>query len=167
MLQESIVLGDGGSRHTDTLRALIDAGANVNLPDRNGTTPLSLARSRGYKDMVGMLERAGGRSSARGTVHDSARETYCSTPSSRLTALPLVCEPLRRRRMQAPETTNDWHSLARGLLSHPSQPSGEACAATVVRLVILAAMFRGRSSAPFFYVGAVGTRAGGGAASLR
>jgi hypothetical protein len=32
-LIESIVLGDGGPRHTETLRALVEAGANVNLPD--------------------------------------------------------------------------------------------------------------------------------------
>ena len=48
-LIESIVLGDGGPRHTATLAALIDAGANVNLADRSGATPLQLARGRGYK----------------------------------------------------------------------------------------------------------------------
>jgi hypothetical protein len=53
---ESIVLGDGGPRHTETLRALVEAGANVNLPDRQGQTPLSLARSRGYNAMVSILE---------------------------------------------------------------------------------------------------------------
>jgi ankyrin repeat protein len=57
-LIESIVLGDGGLRHTDTLRELVNAGANVNLADRNGQTPLSLARSRGYKEMVSILKRA-------------------------------------------------------------------------------------------------------------
>ena len=58
-LIESIVLGDGGPRHTDTLRALVEAGANVNLADRNEQTPLSIARSRGYKEMVLILQRAG------------------------------------------------------------------------------------------------------------
>lgn len=53
---ESIVLGDGGPRHTETLRALVEAGANVNLPDRQGQTPLSLARSRGYNAMAAILE---------------------------------------------------------------------------------------------------------------
>ena len=56
-LIESIVLGDGGPRHTDTLRALVEAGANVKLADRNGQTPLSLARSRGYQEMVSILQR--------------------------------------------------------------------------------------------------------------
>jgi len=58
-LIESIVLGDGGRNHTDTLRALVEAGANLNLADRNGTTPLGLARSRGYAEMVRILAEAG------------------------------------------------------------------------------------------------------------
>jgi len=60
-LIESIVLGDGGARHADTLNALVAAGANVNLADRNQQTPLTLARRRGYTEMVRMLERAGAR----------------------------------------------------------------------------------------------------------
>ena len=56
---EAIVLGDGGTRHTDTLKALIDAGANLALPDRNGQSPLRLARSRGFTSMVQLLQRAG------------------------------------------------------------------------------------------------------------
>jgi len=60
-LIESIVLGDGGPRHTATLKALIEAGANVNLADRNGQTPLALARGRGYGVMVKLLQQAGAR----------------------------------------------------------------------------------------------------------
>jgi len=60
-LIESIVLGDGGTRHTDTLKALVDAGANVNLPDRSGRSPLALARSRGYGEMARLLLAAGAR----------------------------------------------------------------------------------------------------------
>jgi len=58
-LIESIVLGDGGRNHTDTLRALVEAGADVNIPDGNGATPLTLARGRGYRDMVAILEKVG------------------------------------------------------------------------------------------------------------
>jgi len=60
-LIEAIVLGDGGRRHQDTLRALIAAGANLQLADRQGRTPLTLARGRGYGAMVRMLEQAGAR----------------------------------------------------------------------------------------------------------
>ncbi|SCX65146.1 ankyrin repeat domain-containing protein [Variovorax sp. EL159] len=55
---ESIVLGDGGPRHQRTLAALIDAGANLKLVDRQGNTPLQLARARGYTAMVRQLEAA-------------------------------------------------------------------------------------------------------------
>jgi ankyrin repeat protein len=57
-LIESIVLGDGGKRHIATLKALVDAGANVNLPDRSGETPLALAKKRGFSEMAKILESA-------------------------------------------------------------------------------------------------------------
>lgn len=53
---ESIVLGDGGPRHAETLRALVEAGADVTIADRDGQTPLSLARLRGYDQMASILE---------------------------------------------------------------------------------------------------------------
>jgi ankyrin repeat protein len=55
---ESIVLGDGGVRHQQTLSALVDAGANLGFADREGRTPMTLARMRGYTEMVKVLERA-------------------------------------------------------------------------------------------------------------
>ena len=58
---ESIVLGNGGPRHQRTLQALIAAGADLQAADRQGQSPLQLARSRGYKEMTAMLEKAGAR----------------------------------------------------------------------------------------------------------
>ena len=60
-LIESIVLGNGGRRHVETLRALINAGASTKLTDRQGATPLAMAKSRGYGEMVKLLEAAGAR----------------------------------------------------------------------------------------------------------
>lgn len=54
---ESIVLGNGGTRHQATLRALVEAGANLQLTDRHGKTPMDLARSYGYAEMVRLLEK--------------------------------------------------------------------------------------------------------------
>ena len=60
-LIESIVLGDGGARHTATLDALVEAGANVNIADRQGLSPLHLAEGRGYRGMAEILKAAGAR----------------------------------------------------------------------------------------------------------
>ena len=56
-LIESIVLGNGGPRHQATLKALVQAGASKALTDRQGSTPVQLARQRGYDAMVQMLSR--------------------------------------------------------------------------------------------------------------
>jgi ankyrin repeat protein len=58
-LIESIVLGDGGPRHQRTLVALVDAGANLQLADRQGNTPLQLAKARRYEAMVEKLKASG------------------------------------------------------------------------------------------------------------
>ncbi len=58
---EAVVLGDGGPRHQATLKALIDAGANMRIGDRDGVTPLEHAKRRGYRAMVDMLENSGTR----------------------------------------------------------------------------------------------------------
>ncbi len=60
-LLEAVILGDGGRRHLETVRALVEAGANVNLPDRQGLTPLAHAGQRHYPEMVTILTTAGGR----------------------------------------------------------------------------------------------------------
>ncbi|RYF70916.1 MAG: ankyrin repeat domain-containing protein [Comamonadaceae bacterium] len=60
-LIESIVLGNGGTRHQATLQALLRAGASPTLTDRQGNAPLQLARQRGFSEMVRMLEEAGAR----------------------------------------------------------------------------------------------------------
>lgn len=58
-LIESIVLGDGGPRHVATLRALVEAGADVNVADGRGVSPLALAQQRGYTEMVEILKAHG------------------------------------------------------------------------------------------------------------
>jgi len=60
-LIEAILLGDGGPRHQACVRALLDAGAATRLTDREGRSPLQLARDRGYAQMSKMLEAAGTR----------------------------------------------------------------------------------------------------------
>ena len=54
-LIEAVVLGQGGPRHLATVKALVEAGANTRLTDREGRTALALAQTRGYADMVKLL----------------------------------------------------------------------------------------------------------------
>lgn len=58
-LIEAIVLGDGGARHQATVEVLIKGGANLNLADGNGKSPLALARQKGYVLIAQLLETAG------------------------------------------------------------------------------------------------------------
>jgi hypothetical protein len=60
-LLEAVILGDGGPVHTEIVRLLVAGGANVNIADREGVTPLAHARGRGFRAMAEVLERAGGR----------------------------------------------------------------------------------------------------------
>ena len=60
-LLEAIILGGGDDAHVEVVRRLVAAGADVNLPDQAGTTPLRHAAQRGYLDMVEILQAAGAR----------------------------------------------------------------------------------------------------------
>ena len=60
-LMEAIVLGSGGTNHTETVRALVEANCDVNVADRQSITPLQHARRRGYVEMARILENAGAR----------------------------------------------------------------------------------------------------------
>ena len=55
------MLSDGGPRHQQIVQLLVDHGADVNLPDRDGVTPLAHARRSGFTAIVAILEGAGAR----------------------------------------------------------------------------------------------------------
>jgi ankyrin repeat protein len=60
-LLEAIILGDGSERYQEVVRLLVDAGADVNLADAGGVTPLQHARSRAYTAIQNILVQAGAR----------------------------------------------------------------------------------------------------------
>ena len=60
-LLEAIILGDGGPALTEIVRLLVRRGANVNLADRESTTPLAHATRRGYREIAAILTSAGTR----------------------------------------------------------------------------------------------------------
>ena len=60
-LMEAVILGDGGPRHQQIVQMLLARGAQVNLADREGVTPLQHAVQRGQPEVAALLRAAGGR----------------------------------------------------------------------------------------------------------
>lgn len=58
-LLEAIILNDGSEKQQQTIRLLIEHGADVNLADKDGVTPLEHAREKGYKEIEEILLEAG------------------------------------------------------------------------------------------------------------
>ena len=60
-LLEAVILGDGGPRHVEIVRLLLERRASPNIADREGVSPLAHARQRGYADIARLIAGAGGR----------------------------------------------------------------------------------------------------------
>ena len=58
-LLEAIILGKGGKEHTEITDMLLKHGADPNIADRNGVTPLMHARERKYNEIEKLLIKAG------------------------------------------------------------------------------------------------------------
>jgi ankyrin repeat protein len=54
-LLEAVILGEGGRPHVRTVRLLVDAGADVDIPDESGTTALAHARRQGFEQIERIL----------------------------------------------------------------------------------------------------------------
>jgi uncharacterized protein len=54
-LLEAIILSDGGERHQQIVQLLVEHGANLNIPDKNGITPLEHAQARGFTQIEQIL----------------------------------------------------------------------------------------------------------------
>lgn len=60
-LLEAVILGSGGEVHTEIVKKLIAAGADVDIADKDGVSSLMHAREKGQKEIVKLLEQAGAR----------------------------------------------------------------------------------------------------------
>ncbi len=58
-LLEAIILSNGGKAHQQIVQMLVDHGADVNLADGDGVTPLQHARQRGFSEIEHILLQAG------------------------------------------------------------------------------------------------------------
>ncbi len=60
-LLEIVILGDGGAPHREVTQLVLAAGANPNLADKYGVSPLAHALRRGQIEVGRMIAAAGGR----------------------------------------------------------------------------------------------------------
>ena len=60
-LLEIVILGDGGPRHVEVTKLVLAAGANPNIADKDGASPLRHARKRNQREVAALIEAAGGR----------------------------------------------------------------------------------------------------------
>jgi uncharacterized protein len=60
-LLEAVILGDGGPRYCDVTKLVLAAGANPNIADRHGVSPLTHAMRKGQHDVANLIKAAGGR----------------------------------------------------------------------------------------------------------
>lgn len=57
-LLEAIILGDGGETHQKVVQLLVEHGADVNISDSEGMTPLEHAQASGYHKIEKILKDA-------------------------------------------------------------------------------------------------------------
>lgn len=60
-LLEIVILSDGGPRHQEVAKLVLEAGADPSLADKDGVSPLAHARQRGQRAVAALIEKAGGR----------------------------------------------------------------------------------------------------------
>ncbi|MFD3261091.1 ankyrin repeat domain-containing protein [Paenibacillus lentus] len=58
-LLEAVILGSGGEKHQKIVQLLVNHGADVNIGDGNGVTPLMHARQKGFQEIADILIEAG------------------------------------------------------------------------------------------------------------
>ena len=56
-LLEAIILSNGGKSQQEIVRLLLAHGANKNIADKKGVTPLEHAKQKGFKELVDILSK--------------------------------------------------------------------------------------------------------------
>jgi hypothetical protein len=127
-LHEAVILGDGGQSYVDTVRVLVAAGVDVDIPARNdGMTALEHARSKGHTAIEKVLARAEERPVRRGRADavllDAARRGDADTAALALRAgADIETRDRRRRSPLLLAVTEDRLAVARLLVHLGADP---------------------------------------------
>lgn len=57
-LLEAVILGNGGEKHQEIVQLLVDYGADLNIGDKDGITPLQHAKKLGFHEIERILKDA-------------------------------------------------------------------------------------------------------------
>lgn len=60
-LLEIVILGDGGPRHVEVTKLVLAGGANPNIADKDGVSPLTHAKRKGQAEVAKLIAEAGGK----------------------------------------------------------------------------------------------------------
>jgi len=55
-LMEAVILGNGSKKYQEVVQILVDAGCNINIPDKDGVTPLQHAEAMGFTEIAAILK---------------------------------------------------------------------------------------------------------------
>jgi ankyrin repeat protein len=103
-LHEAIILGDGSGRYVDTVRVLVAAGADLQLPSqRDEISPIEHATAKGHNEIAQVLRTAldaekPPKRRALSTPSDAVRlrwHAFSETPSGRLSIRRMLSGPAR------------------------------------------------------------------------
>jgi len=55
-LMEAVILGNGSKKYQEVVQILVNAGCNINIPDKDGVTPLQHAEAMGFEEIAAILK---------------------------------------------------------------------------------------------------------------
>ena len=55
-LMEAVILGNGSKKYQEVVQELVHAGCNINIPDKDGVTPLQHAAAMDFKEIAVILK---------------------------------------------------------------------------------------------------------------
>jgi len=125
-LHEAVLLGKGTPQYVDTVRFLVAAGADINLPaERDGTTPVQGAQKLGQTAVTAVLSAERPASGAAGLLSAAAAGDANKTAAALAAGAPLESRDEHRRTALLLASLNDNVDVARLLVGLGADPDAQ------------------------------------------